>query len=341
MAEKVRIAVIGLGHWGPNYLRNFSQMDTSEVVACADKDTARLKSFQEQYPQTRFYSDVEKMFLESKPEATVIATPTTTHYAMAQSALLKGQHLLIEKPLALSVKECEDLTQLAQSQKRILMVGHTFLYNDAIVWLKKYLQDDKHAGRIFYLYAVRTNLGPIRQDVNALIDLAPHDIAVFLHLLGSKPTKVCAQGAAFLDHGREDVSFLTLYFEKGEIGHIQVSWLDPRKVRQTTVIGDKKMILFDDINLFEPIRIYDKGVRQEPREYRDFSEFKTVLYDGDVIIPKIVMGEPLKNQCKEFVQCVRENKTPLSVGAFATLVTRVLACAMESLKGKGQIIPLH
>lgn len=333
-----KIAIVGLGHWGPNYLRNFSQMDGCQVVACADRDAARLETFRKNYPDTRFYQKLDDLYKKESPDATVIATPTSTHFAVATQALSNLQHVLIEKPLALTEKECVGLTDLAKKQKRILMVGHTFLYNSAVIWLKKFLNEG-HAGKTYYLYAVRTNLGPVRQDVNAIVDLAPHDISIYMYLIGKRPKAVSAQGAGFLDPKREDVGFLTLYFDDNVLGHIQVSWLDPRKVRQTTVIGDKKMVLFDDINVFEPIRIYDKGFRK-PREYFEFSEFKALLYDGDVVIPKVPMGEPLKNQCREFLSCVAERRKPLSDGEFATDVTRVLAAAAKSLKQKGKIVPL-
>ena len=334
-----KIAIVGLGHWGPNYLRNFSQTDGCQVVACADMNAARLKVFRKDYPAVRFYETTQELYEKEQPDATVIATPTSTHYELAKEALGRKQHVLIEKPLTTDEREGVELTELAARQDRVLMVGHTFLYNNAILWLKSYLKEGQ-AGKVYYLYAVRTNLGPIRQDVNALVDLAPHDVSIFLFLLGQEPTAVSAQGAAFLDHRREDVAFLTLYFEGGVIGHIHVSWLDPRKVRQTTVIGDKKMVVFDDINIFEPIRIYDKGVVRQSKDISDFSQFKAVLYEGDVVLPKVSLSEPLKNQCKEFLDCVQNRRHPLSDGRFGTLVTRVLAGALKSLKQNGEIIPL-
>lgn len=334
----IKIALIGLGYWGPNYLRIFSQMDDCMIVACADRDDARLKTFQKNYPEIHFYHDASELFVKESPDATIVATPTTTHFAIALEALRHHQHLLIEKPLALKEEECMKLIQVARQQKRTLMVGHTFLYNNAVAWLKKFV-DEGHAGKIFYLHAVRTNLGPIRQDVNALVDLAPHDISVFLYLLGKRPNLVSAHGASFLNSHREDVSFLTLYFDGAAMGHVHVSWLDPRKVRQITVIGDKKMVLFDDVNVLEPIRIYDKGVRQ-PKEYSDFSEFKTIVYEGDIVIPKIQSSEPLKNQCKEFVEAIKNKKMPLSDGHFGMDVSRVLVGAIKSLKQKGKSVCL-
>src|SRR3989338_181387 len=334
----IKLAIVGLGHWGPNYLRIFSQINDCKIVACVDCDESRLENFKKIYPYVKFYRDVNELYKNEKTDAMIIATPTSSHFSMALQALQNSKHILIEKPLALSISECMQLTQLAKEKNKILMVGHTFLYNDAVIWLKKYIQNGQ-AGRIYYIYATRTNLGPIRQDVNSLIDLSPHDISIFLYLLDKKPKAVSAHGASFLNNQREDVAFLTLYFDEGIVGHIHVSWLDPRKVRQITVIGDKKMILFDDINPFEPIRIYDKSVKQQ-KEYSDYSEFKTILYEGDVVIPKIYLSEPLKNQYKEFLASIHKPTTPLSDGNFGTEVSNVLIGAMKSLNQKGTIVSL-
>lgn len=333
-----KIAIIGLGHWGPHYLRNFLEIEQCEVIACADLNRSRLETYRKYHPKIHFYDNISEIFKKEKPDATIIATPTSTHYEIALSALKEGQHLLIEKPFCLEEKHCLELSHLAKTQKKILMVGHTFLYNDAVVHLKNYITSGE-AGKIYYLHATRTNLGPIRPDVNSLLDLAPHDISIFLYLLNKKPEAVSAHGAAFLNPQREDVTFLTLYFDEGLLGHIHVSWLDPRKVRQVTVVGDKRMFVFDDINVFEPIRIYDKGVKQ-PKEFSDFSQFKAILYEGDVVIPKISTSEPLKNQCKAFLGAIRSGKLPLSDGNFGIDVCRVLIGAMKSLRQNGKIILL-
>ncbi|MBI2118351.1 MAG: Gfo/Idh/MocA family oxidoreductase [Elusimicrobia bacterium] len=334
----IKLAIVGLGHWGPNYLRIFSQINDCKIVACMDCNETRLENFKKIYPYLKFYRNLNELYKKEKMDAVIIATPTSSHFSIALQALQNSKHILVEKPLALTISECMQLTQLAKEKNKILMVGHTFLYNDAVIWLKKFLQN-RQAGRIYYIYATRTNLGPIRQDVNSLIDLSPHDISIFLYLLGKKPSSVSAHGASFLNNQREDVSFLTLYFDEGIVGHIHVSWLDPRKVRQITVIGNKKMILFDDINPFEPIRIYDKSVKQQ-KEYSDYSEFKTILYEGDVVIPKVYLSEPLKNQCREFLTSIDKSTTPLSDGIFGTEVSNVLIGAMKSLNQKGAIISL-
>ena len=335
-----QLAVIGLGHWGPNYLRNYSQMDGCKVAACVDQNGSRVAAFRKTHPRINFYQSTEEMYAKEKPDAVVIATPTVTHFQIAGEALAHKCHVLVEKPLAMDEKECRGLVDLAEKGKRLLMVGHTFLYNDAVIWMKDYLSQGGCGEKIYYMHAVRTNLEPIRYDVNALMDLAPHDISIFLYLLGAKPVAVSASGAAFLNEAREDVTFMTIYFENGTLGHVHVSWLDPRKVRQVTVIGDKKMIVFDDIAVQEPIRIYDKGVRCS-QEYSDFGEFKAIVYDGDVVIPKVQLGEPLKNQCREFLNDLQAGKIHRSDASFGLEVVRVLDAARESLKRRGQVVELN
>lgn len=333
----IRLAIIGLGHWGPNYLRNFSQEKNCCLVACLDANAERIKLFQDKYPSVHFYTDLDSMLAKESLDAAVLVTPTSTHFDLAQICLKKNLHILIEKPFALIPEQCVALGALAQERKKILMVGHTFLYNGAVNWMKRFFEAGS-AGRIYYLHAARTNLGPIRQDVNALYDLAPHDISIFLYLLGLKPKAVSAQGAAFFNQN-EDVVFLTLYFENKIMAHIHVSWLDPCKVRKITVIAEKQMLVFDDIDVAEPIRIYNKGVKP-PKDIMDFSQFKAVVYDGDIVIPKIPLDEPLKIQCQEFLKCVVENKTPLSDARFGTAVVHILNKATESLRSNGAIVAL-
>ena len=271
-------------------------------------------------------------------DAVVIATPTTTHHALAKEVLKRGFHVLLEKPLALTARESEDLCETAEKHKKILMVGHTFLYNQAVTWIKNFIKEG-HAGKVYYIHAQRTNLGPIRRDVNALVDLAPHDISMLLYLLEKEPARVSARGSAFLDRKREDVAFLDLEFKDGSMGHIHVSWLEPRKVRQLTVIGDKKMIHFDDVNLSEPVRIFDKGVTRS-KEYRTFGEFQMILRDGDIVIPKIALGEPLKNQCQAFAAAALSGKPPLSDGRFGLKVVKVMESALKSLKRNGSAVKI-
>ncbi|OGR82632.1 MAG: hypothetical protein A2901_07600 [Elusimicrobia bacterium RIFCSPLOWO2_01_FULL_54_10] len=334
----INIGIIGLGYWGPNYLRIFSQLDGCRVGAASDKDGKRLEAFSKTYPSVRLFSDFRKMMEDEILDGVVIATPTTTHFAVAKEVLAKGCHVLLEKPLAMTERECKSLCDIAAKNKKILMVGHTFLYNSCVNWIQNFVNAG-HAGKVYYLHAQRTNLGPIRHDVGAMMDLAPHDISMFLHILGKEPVKVSAEGSAFLTNSREDVAFLHLEFKDGTMAHVHVSWLEPRKVRQLTVIGDKKMIVFDDVNMSEPVRIFDKGVTRT-KEYRTFGEFQMILRDGDIVIPKIRLSEPLKDQCSAFLSAVQSGKTPVSDGRFGLKVVRVLEAARKSLQTGGKAVRL-
>lgn len=330
----VNIGIIGLGHWGPNYLRIFSQLEEARVVGCSDLNEKALGAYKNQYPGLKTFTDYRELLKLKEIDAVILATPTTTHYTLAKEAIKAGKNLLVEKPLTTKTSEARELTEAAREAKLILMTGHTFLFNAGINRVKEYI-DSKELGDIYYLHAARTNLGPIRQDVNALVDLATHDISILLYLLGKVPDAVSAQGSAYLQKDREDVAFIVLYFPGNILCHIHVSWLEPRKVRLMTVIGDKKMLVFDDINLLEPIRIYDKGVISS-KTYRDFGEFQMILREGDVRIPKINLSEPLKNQCRHFLDMIGSGRQPESEGDFAVNVVRVLEAAGNSLKGKGK-----
>jgi predicted dehydrogenase len=276
-----------------------------------------------------FTSKIEDLLEDPELDAVCIATPASTHYAIAKSSLKAGKHVLIEKPLTLHSKEGEELVAMAENRRLKLMVGHTFQFNNAVKKLKEYLELGE-IGRLYYLYFSRTGLGPIRQDVNALWDLAPHDISVLLYLLGKHPTQVHATGASFIQPGVHDVVFATLKFADGILDHIHVSWLDPHKIRKITLIGSEKMVVFDDVEPLEKVRIYTKGAtRTEPPS--SFGEFQISLRMGDVVVPYIPLEEPLKQQCKHFVDCVLLDKQPQSDGRNGVEVVRVLEKIQESL----------
>ncbi|OGR82270.1 MAG: hypothetical protein A2902_00185 [Elusimicrobia bacterium RIFCSPLOWO2_01_FULL_64_13] len=335
----LNIGIVGLGYWGPNYLRIFSQLDGCNVIAAADKYARRTDQISKSYPQVEVFSDFRDMIRQVSLDAVVIATPTTTHFPFTSEILSKGCHVLLEKPLAMTTDESKFLCRLADKKKKVLMVGHTFLFNKAVYWIKKAIKTKK-IGNVFYIHAQRTNLGPIRHDVNALYDLAPHDISMILYLLDKDPVRVSANGAAFLNKDREDVCYVHLEFKDGTMGHIHVSWLEPRKVRQLTVIGDEKMIVFDDVNLTEPVRVFNKGVTVT-KEYKTFGEFQMVLRDGNIIIPKIKLSEPLKTQCQAFLNAIESGKKPFSNGLFGLKVVRVLEAANQSLKTGGKPVRIR
>lgn len=333
LSSTVRVGVIGFGQWGPNHVRNFRAIDGSDVVRVCDTVGARLALAQKQFRGLETTTDPAAVVNATDVDAVVIATPVHSHVALARKALESGKDVLCEKPLAATVEECRQLCDLAATQGRILMVGHVFLYNPGVQHLKVDL-DRGELGRVYYMDATRTNLGPVRRDVGAIHDLASHDISIFNHLLGSLPIEVSASGGFFLQDRVEDIAFLTLKYPKGVICHVHTSWLNPRKVRNLTIVGDHKMAVWDDMNNLEPVRYYDKGVTAD--HYSSFGEFQMILRDGAITIPKVRMFEPLLRQDEEFVNSIRSRRLPAADGAFGLGVVRVVEAAMESLKANGQ-----
>lgn len=264
-----------------------------------------------------------------------MATPITTHYKLVKECLNHDKDVLCEKPLTVSVEEAEELVRLADKRGRILMVGHIFLFNTGIQELKKLIKEDR-LGKIYYIHSKRTNLGPIREDVNAVYDLASHDVSVFSYLLDLQPKNLIAKGEAFLQKGIEDIAFVTFSYPEKILGNIYVSWLDPQKVRQITVVGDKKMVVLDDLNNFEPIRIYNKGVIREPY-YDDFGQFQLLLRESEILIPKIKLEEPLRKQNQHFLESIRTRKKPLSDGLSGLQAVKVLSAIQQSLKSNNSV----
>jgi predicted dehydrogenase len=333
--SSVRIGVIGFGQWGPNHVRNFRSIEGCDVIRIADSSAARLVLARKQFRDLEATNDAAAIIQAPDIDAVIIATPVQSHFALVQQALEAGKDVLCEKPLAITVDECRRLCDLAEARKRLLMVGHVFLYNPGVQHLKIDL-DRGELGRIYYMDATRTNLGPVRRDVGAIHDLASHDVSIFNFLLGSAPLEVSAMGGCFLQEGVEDIAFLTLTYPRGIVCHVHTSWLNPRKVRQLTIVGDHKMAVWDDMNNLEPIRYYDKGVIAD--HYSSFGEFQMILRDGTITIPKVRMFEPLMLQDQEFIDCVRSRRTPAANCEFGLQVVRVIAAALASLKAHGQAV---
>lgn len=333
----VRVGVIGFGQWGPNHVRNFSLLDGVEVVRIADASEARLKAAQKFLRGVAVTTNAADVIAAPDIDAVIVATPTGTHYDLVKAALLAGKDVLCEKPLARTAAECRELAELAAARGRILMVGHVFLYNSGVLHLKTDL-DRGELGRIYYMDAVRTNLGPVRSDVGAIYDLASHDISIFNFLLGSAPLEVSATGNCVLQKGIEDVGFLTLYYPNNVVCHAHTSWLNPRKVRQLTIVGDHKMAVWDDMNNLEPIRYYDKGVTAD--HYSSFGEFHLILRDGQITIPKVKLSEPLQKQDGEFITSIRSRRTPIADARLGLSVVQVMEAAMESLRNHGRASPV-
>lgn len=327
------IGVIGAGYWGPNLIRNFNQIGALKIVC--DKDSSKLEKINEKYRDVETTENIERLFELS--DAVAIATGGGSHYQLSKLALEQGKDIFVEKPLALTLENGKELVKLANEKNCILMVGHLLLYHPAVKCLKKYV-DDGVLGTIRYIYSHRVNLGRIREDENALWSFGPHDISVILYLLGEEPIKVMAIGESYIMDGVPDVVFLVLYFAHKILVHIHLSWLDPHKLRKFTIVGDKKMAVFDDMEAGEKIRLYDKGVEFKG-EYTNFGEALS-LRSGDILIPKVSNKEPLSIECKEFVDCVTNRKNPLSDGELALKVLHVLDSAQESIEHGGKWIQL-
>lgn len=328
--KTLRIGVIGCGHWGPNHIRVFSQIKNATVVAAADQDDKRLAAILETFPHLRVFRNHKDMLREAVSDAVVIATPTKTHFSLVRDSLNAGKHVLCEKPLCIHPRDGKELTALAKDTNRVLMVGHIFLFNPGIQKVKEFI-DLGEIGTVRYLAAVRTNLGPVRTDVNAAYDLASHDIAVFNWLLGAVPIDVQAMGAAFLQPALEDVVVITLRYPKNVLASIQCSWLDPKKVRHLTVVGSKRMITWDDLALSNPVAVYEKTVEMS-REVTDYGEFlRLSTLDGDVRLPRIKTEEPLRVQATSFALAALEGRTQPCDGPFALGVVETLARVSKAL----------
>jgi len=331
-----KIGVIGCGHWGPNHIRTFSHLDNCKVLMAADLNSQRLKAVKKLFPHIETTNDYKDILQNSGIDAVIVATPTSTHYKIVKECLSHDKDVLCEKPLTTLSEESEELMKLAKERGRILMAGYVFLFNSGIQELRKYIKEGSLGG-VYYIHSKRTNLGPIREDVNAVYDLASHDVSIFSYLLDLEPKDVMAKGQAFLQAKIEDIAFITLSYPKKILGSIYVSWLDPQKVRQITVVGDKKMIVWDDLDNFGPIKIYNKGVVKEPY-YDDFGQFQLQVRDHEIIIPKIKLEEPLKKQNQYFLESLESRKNPLSDAAGAFQIVKVLEAIQKSLKSNSCVL---
>lgn len=326
--DKVNLGIVGLGYWGPNLLRNFSQLNGVRIKYCCDLDEEILARTQLQYPNIEMTKDYTKLLQDSEIDGIVLAVSAPHHYNLAKQAILHNKHIFVEKPLTLEISHAEELVQLSEKNNVKLMVGHLMEYHPAIEELKRMIKEQE-LGDIYYLYSQRVNLGRIRKDENALWSLAPHDISIIMYLLESEPINVVARGQAYLQDGVEDVVFLDMLFPSKIMAHIQLSWLDPHKIRRTTIVGSKKMAVFDDMDPSEMLRIYDKGVKTNS-SYGSFGESLSLRF-GDVTIPYIKMIEPLKLECQHFIDCIVKGIQPRSNGIDGLKVVRVLQAAQESL----------
>lgn len=333
------VAVIGCGYWGVNYIRIFAELPGAELVAICDARPERLHEIGDPLQGVALATDLDAVLDNPDVDAVVICTGATTHYAVARRCLEAGKHVLVEKPITTLVTDATQLMHVADERHRVLMVGHTFLYNPAVQRVREYLRDEAD-GCVYYLYSRRTNMGPIRHDVNAIWDLAPHDVSIFNYLLDSTPLWVSAVGVNALKNGRADAGFIALEYPGGIVGHIHVSWADPHKVRELVVVNSNKRIVFDDLNALERIRIYEKGVAPLQADAANYGEHQFHMRDGDIISPHIEVSEPLKNQCKHFLECVAEGRQPLTDGRGGRAVVEVMEAIDLSIRNRGAPISL-
>ena len=333
------IGVVGLGYWGPNWVRNLHQLRLARRVVACDLDQKRREHVKGLYAGVEGSSNLDDLLLDREIEGVVIATPVSSHYPLAKKALLAGKSVLVEKPLAMSSAQAAELVRIARERGKVLMVGHTFEYSAPVLKMRDIIESGE-LGDMFYISSIRANLGLIQHDVNVCWDLATHDISIITMLMGGRlPEAVSCQGQSHYKRGIEDVAMLALHFPRNVIAFIHVSWLDPSKIRRTTIVGSKKMLVYDDLALQEKVRIYDKGVDVAPY-YDTFGEFQFSYRYGNVMIPRIDEAEPLKLECEHFVDCIQNNQIPRSDGLSGLRVVSVLEAANLSLKNGGATVPV-
>lgn len=336
---------IGFGYWGPNLARNFDSLPGVNMAALSDLSDNNISSFKSKYPDAAIYKDWNEAVKRDDIDAVIVSTPAELHFNMALEALRNGKHVLVEKPLALTNDECELLNKTAEENDLRLMVGHTFLYNSAVNKLRSYIESGE-LGKVLYIYSSRLNLGKVRSDINSLWNFAPHDISIILYLLQEfNPISVTARGFSYLQKDIEDVVFFTIEFPNSVCANVHVSWIDPDKVRKMTVVGEKKMVVYDDVSNDAKIQLFDKGVDKQPvddnlQNFDGFGDFQLQIRAGDMIVPKFDFVEPLKTECSHFVDCIRTGKTPLTNGRHGQEVVKILEAAQKSLKDSGKIIYL-
>lgn len=337
--KSLKIGAIGCGYWGPNLIRNFIEIPGTEVIAVADLLPEQLDYVQTRYPQIQVATQDYHELFELGLDAMVIATPPQSHFSIARDCLNNGLHTLVEKPFTLNSTDANELVELAKRQDLVLMVGHTFEFNPAVHALKGMIQSGE-LGQIFYVDTVRASLGLFQTELNVVWDLAPHDISILRYILEADPLNICLQAGTCVQDGIEDIAYATLNFPNDILAHIRMSWLDPAKTRRITVVGSQKMVIYDDVENLEKIRVYDKGVKAI-RRTDTFGEFQFAYHYGDVVIPYIRSEEPLRLECLHFVECIREGTTPQTDGYSGLKIVQIIEAAQESLKHGGRLVTIE
>jgi predicted dehydrogenase len=335
------IGVIGCGYWGPNLLRNFAENEAAELRWICDTDEARLAAMRRRYPAARTTTDYRQLLADPGLDAVTVATPVASHFSIGKDALLEGKHLLVEKPLTSTACEAEELVALAKRNRRVLMVDHTFVYTGAVRKIKEIVESGE-LGTLLYLDSIRINLGLFQRDINVVWDLAPHDLAIMDYLIERQPEAISAIGSCHIEQGIENIAYLILRFADDFIAHFHFNWLAPVKFRRTLIAGSRKMILYDDIEPTEKVRVYDKGVTanrvgsDREVDYQTLVSYRT----GDVWAPKLDATEALRHVVAEFLNSIREERSPLTNGEAGLRVVRLLEAAQQSIKQGGRGIEL-
>lgn len=331
--SKMRVAVVGAGNWGRNHVRTLAALPEADLVAVCDTDAHRREAVKRQYPAVHTTERLDEAL--DMADAAVIATPAASHPEHARSAIERGMPVLVEKPFALSVREAEGIADLAAKHSVPVVVGHLLLFHAAVERLKALIEAGD-LGDLYYLYSQRVNLGQVRPDENALWSFGPHDAAVAVELLGATPTSVSAYGKSYIQRGIEDVVFMMLEFPSGVMAHVQMSWLDPHKERRLTVVGSAKMVVFDDMQIREKLKIYDKGVDRPP-EYSSYGESLSIR-EGDIAIPRLPNVEPLGAELRHFLAVASGTEVSRAPAANGVAIVRILEAASESMAANGSMV---
>ena len=334
----IKIGVIGFGYWGPNLVRNFSVLNNSTVTVISDQAVAVLKRIGKLYPYAQATADADELIEHDEVDAVVIATPVCSHFELAKKALLAGKHVLVEKPITTTSEEAEELIRLASEMGLVLMVDHTFIYTGAVRKIKELIQSGE-LGELYHFDSARINLGLLRRDSNVLWDLATHDLSILLYLIDEQPTGVQASGQRHIGE-QDEIAALNVTYESGFHAHIRVSWLSPVKMRLMMIGGARRMVVYDDIEPSEKIRVYDKGIALDVAG-EEVTTAEPIYRAGDVFIPKLDRGEALHLEAEHFLQCILHGEVPLTGGAEGLAVVRILEAAEQSLKADGTVTPLH
>ncbi len=328
------VGVVGCGYWGPNLVRNLSVNKNCGKLICCDIDQSRLEIVKERFPAVVCTTSYDDLLKEDGLDAVMVATPITTHFDLARKALQSGKHVFVEKPLATSVNQADELIALAEKEGLILMVGHVFEYCPAVIKIKDAISNGE-LGSIYYVSSTRVNLGIHQKDVSVVWDLAPHDLSMFFYWMGNGPSRVCATGKAYVQKGIMDVAFISMEFASGAIGHIQVSWLSPSKLRRTTIVGSSKMLIYDDTKVTDKVRIFDKGV--DLRDPETFGEFQLSYRTGGVFSPTLENREPLQAEVDHFLSCIENGTAPISDGNSGRRVVKVIEAVERSLHNDSHV----